>query len=50
MRELAPGDGHLLDEYFRALRSFTRIELLALPAATPFEMVKLLPLIPALTK
>ena len=50
LRELALGDGPLLDEYFRALRSFTRLELLALPAAKPLEMVKLFPLIPALIK
>jgi phytoene dehydrogenase-like protein len=50
MKELAPADAAVIDEYIRAAWRFTGLDLLALPAAKPPEMVGVLPFVPALIK
>jgi len=50
MKELAPADAAVIDEYIRAARRFTGLDLLALPAAKPLEMIGVLPFVPALIK
>lgn len=50
MKELAPVDATVIEEYTRAARLFTRFDLLALPASKTWEMVKMLPFAPALIR
>ena len=42
LKELAPGDGAVIDEVVRAARQFTRIDVLGLALATPFERLRAL--------
>jgi phytoene dehydrogenase-like protein len=50
MRALSPADGPAIETYIRAARQFTHMDLLAIPATKPWEMVKMLPYAPALIK
>lgn len=50
MKELAPADASVIDEYIRAAWRFTGLDLLALPAAKPLQMIGVLPFVPALIK
>ena len=51
MKELAPDDADVIDEYINAIRAFTRIELLAFPLLKPWEaVIRVLPVFPALKK
>jgi phytoene dehydrogenase-like protein len=50
MQALAPKDSAVIDQYIRTLRQLSRLELLALPMAGTSEMIKLLPMMPALVK
>ena len=43
LKTLAPADVELIEEYTRAARLFTRIDLFALPALPPARLLKLLP-------
>jgi phytoene dehydrogenase-like protein len=50
MKTLAPADAKLIEEYTRAARRFTRIELFALPVLKPLEMFRMLPYAGTLVK
>jgi phytoene dehydrogenase-like protein len=50
LKGLAPDDVAVIDEYIGAARRLIGFDLLALPLATSWEMLKVLPLMPALVK
>jgi phytoene dehydrogenase-like protein len=50
LKALAPEDGAVIDEYIRAARRLLGFDLLAMPLAKPWEMVRVLPMMPALAK
>jgi phytoene dehydrogenase-like protein len=50
LKDLSPADGPVIDEYIRAARVFLPIDLLGIPFAGLWGMVKLLPKMPALSK
>ena len=50
LREIAPQDDRAIEQYMRAVRHLLSLELLAVPLARPAELLKLLPLAPALAK
>ena len=50
MKELAPADAAAIEDYVRGVRRFTGLELLALPAGKPLEMLAALPFLPSLIK
>jgi phytoene dehydrogenase-like protein len=50
MKVLSPDDGPAIDAYIRAARQFTHLDLLAIPAAKPGEVIKMLPHAPALAR
>lgn len=50
LKELAPEDSPLIDEYIRAARRFLSIDLLGLPMASPWQLLKTLPQMPLLPK
>jgi len=50
MHDIAPGDRPAIEAYLRAIRRLLSLELLAVPIARPADMLKLLPLAPALVK
>ena len=41
MREIAPEDGRLIDQFIAGVRSFTNLELLAVPLYRPLEIMKI---------
>jgi phytoene dehydrogenase-like protein len=43
MKALSPADAEVIEDYTRAARHFTRIELFALPVLKPSEMLRMLP-------
>ena len=50
LKALAPEDAATTDEYIRAARRFVGFDLLAMPLARPWEMVRVLPRLPGLVK
>jgi phytoene dehydrogenase-like protein len=50
LKALAPEDGAVIAEYIRAARGFLGFDMLAMPLATPWEMVRVLPMMPLLAK
>jgi phytoene dehydrogenase-like protein len=51
MKEIAPEDADTIDEYVAAARAFTRIDLLAFPLLSPWEVArKALPVLPLMGK
>jgi len=51
LKETSPRDFRVIDEYVKAARQFTRIDLLSVPLLTPFEMVaKTLPMLGTVAK
>ena len=50
LKELAPEDSRLVDEYIHAARRFLSIDLLGLPMASPWQLLKALPQMPLLPK
>jgi len=50
LKELAPADGAAIERFTRALRRFGRFEFFRLLVARPWEMVRLLPFLPAVIR
>ncbi len=50
LREIAPDDGAIIDEYIQAARFFTKIDLLKTVAASPLGKLALLPAGPRIAK
>jgi phytoene dehydrogenase-like protein len=50
MREIAPEDARAIDAYIGAARHLLPLDLLAMPLATPWEMLGLLPKAPSIIK
>jgi phytoene dehydrogenase-like protein len=50
LKDLSPADAPLIDGYIRAARRLLGFDLLALPVATPGEMLKIVPRLPMMIK
>lgn len=50
LKQLAPEDAPVIDEYIRAARSFLSFDLLGIPMASPWQMLRSLPKLPLLPK
>lgn len=50
LKHLAPEDAPVIDEYIRAARSFLSFDLLGMPVASPWQMLRSLPKLPLLPK
>jgi phytoene dehydrogenase-like protein len=50
LKDLSPADAPLIDGYIRAARRLLGFDLLALPVATPREMLKIVPRLPTMIK
>lgn len=50
LKDLAPCDSEVIEDYCRAARRFAKMDILALPAGKPWQMIKMLPYIGLLKK
>ena len=50
LKELAPADAKVIDEYIRAARRFARHDMMGMLSAGPGEMLTMLPLMPSMIK
>jgi phytoene dehydrogenase-like protein len=50
MKELAPADARVIDAYMRGVRLLFHAEMLALPLASAWDLVKLLPWLPGMLR